>query len=116
MAFPVIIPLAIGALILGGCVKAVSEVRKSRPLASLEGSEWAPQNTGNLEQFIAFKQGGEIVGFGGCNNFFGQIYTGRHQTENWGARQHEKILPRRDGCRSRIHSDFTSHADCGRNA
>jgi len=74
MAFPVIIPLAIGALILGGCVKAVSEARKSRPLASLEGSEWAPQNTGNLEQFIAFKQDGEIVGYGGCNNFFGQ-YT-----------------------------------------
>jgi len=39
MALPVIIPIAIGALILGGCVKLAADAQKSRPLASLEGSE-----------------------------------------------------------------------------
>jgi len=74
MALPVIIPIAIGALILGGCVKLAADAQKSRPLASLEGSEWAPQKSEISEQFVAFKSGGEIIGHGGCNNFFGQ-YT-----------------------------------------
>ena len=72
MALPVIIPFAIGALILGGCVKAISDVRKSYPLATLEGSEWIPKNDGQSGRFVAFKTGGEIIGHGGCNQFFGQ--------------------------------------------
>lgn len=78
MALPVLIPLAIGTLVLVGCVKAVGEIRKTRPLASLEGSEWGPvetpANTEISEQFVAFKPGGDIIGHGGCNQFFGQ-YT-----------------------------------------
>ncbi len=74
MAIQFLIPLAVGALVLAGCTKAVTEVRKSRPLTTLEGSEWGPLTPGPAEQFVAFKTGGEIVGNGGCNNFFGQ-YT-----------------------------------------
>jgi len=74
MAIPIIIPLAVGALLLAGCAKAITDARQTRPLASLEGSEWGPQNNTSSDQFITFKSGGEIVGNGGCNNFFGQ-YT-----------------------------------------
>ncbi|WP_427454619.1 META domain-containing protein [Litorimonas sp. WD9-15] len=74
MAVQFLIPLAVGALVLAGCTKAVTEVRKSRPLATLEGSEWSPLTPGATEQFVAFKAGGDIAGNGGCNNFFGQ-YT-----------------------------------------
>jgi len=74
VALPVLIPLAIGTLVLVGCVKAVDEIRKTRPLASLEGSEWGPVETLSVEQFVAFKSGGDIIGHGGCNQFFGQ-YT-----------------------------------------
>lgn len=74
MAIPIIIPLAVGALLLAGCAKAITDARQTRPLATLEGSEWGPINTASSDQFIAFKAGGEIIGHGGCNNFFGQ-YT-----------------------------------------
>jgi heat shock protein HslJ len=66
-----IVPLAIGAVALVGCAKVVSDVRKTRPLTSLAGSEWGLRDT---EQFIAFKTEGEVSGNGGCNNFFGS-YT-----------------------------------------
>ncbi|GGX55643.1 hypothetical protein GCM10011309_00320 [Litorimonas cladophorae] len=72
MAFPIIIPLAIGALVLAGCAKVATDVRNARPLANLEGSEWSPVPEGPAEQFVAFKQNGEIIGHGGCNAFFGQ--------------------------------------------
>ena len=84
MAFPIILPLALGALVLAGCAKVATEVRKSRPLASLEGSEWGPVETPAKEQFVAFKTGGEIMGHGGCNQFFGQ-YTQEGQTLTIGA-------------------------------
>ena len=84
MAFPVIIPLAVGALVLAGCAKVANDVRKARPLASLEGSEWGPENIPALEQFVAFKSGGEVRGFGGCNQFFGQ-YSQEGQTLTIGA-------------------------------
>jgi len=32
MALPVIIPLAVGALLLAGCAKAITDARQSRPL------------------------------------------------------------------------------------
>lgn len=66
-----IVPLAIGAVALVGCAKVVSDVRKTRPLTSLAGSEWGLRDT---DQFIAFKTEGEVNGNGGCNNFFGS-YT-----------------------------------------
>lgn len=84
MAFPVILPLALGALVLAGCAKVASDVRKARPLASLEGSEWGPENMPTQEQFVAFKSGGEVRGFGGCNQFFGQ-YSQEGETLKIGA-------------------------------
>ncbi len=90
MALPIILPLAIGALIIAGCTKVASDIRKTRPLASLEGSEWAPVPAGPAgpagpaEQFIAFKPNGEIIGHGGCNAFFGH-YTQEGQTLTIGA-------------------------------
>ena len=84
MALPIILPLALGALVLAGCVKVAGEVRKSRPLASLEGSEWGPVDAPAQDQFVAFKSDGEIIGHGGCNQFFGQ-YTQEGQTLTIGA-------------------------------
>lgn len=84
MAFPIIIPLAIGALVLAGCVKVATDVQKNRPLASLEGSEWSQVPEGPPEQFVAFKSNGEIIGHGGCNAFFGQ-YTQEGTTLTIGA-------------------------------
>jgi len=69
---------------LVGCAKAVGEIRKTRPIASLEGSEWGPVETVAAEQFVAFKSDGEISGSGGCNQFFGQ-YTQNDQTLTVGA-------------------------------
>jgi len=84
MALPVILPLALGALILAGCAKVASDASKSRPLASLEDSEWGPENMPTQEQFVAFKSGGEIRGYGGCNQFFGQ-YSQEGETLKIGA-------------------------------
>lgn len=84
MALPIILPLALGALVLAGCAKVASDVRKSRPLATLAGSEWGPVETLAPDQFVAFKSGGEIVGHGGCNQFFGQ-YTQDEQSLTVGA-------------------------------
>ena len=67
-AFPPIIPLALGAMAVVGCAKVVSDAKKTQPLTSLAGSEWGFADT---TQFIAFKSKGEVIGFGGCNNFFG---------------------------------------------
>lgn len=75
-----IIPLAIGAVALVGCAKVVSDVRKTRPLTSLAGSEWGIRDT---DQFIAFKSEGEVNGNGGCNNFFGS-YTQEGNTITFG--------------------------------
>jgi len=84
MALPLILPLAVGALVLAGCAKVASEVRKTRPLAALEGSEWGPVETATFEQFVAFKSDGEIMGYGGCNQFFGS-YTQDGETLKIGA-------------------------------
>ena len=84
MALPVILPLALGALVLVGCAKVASDVRKARPLASLAGSEWGPVDSPVKDQFVAFKSGGEIIGHGGCNQFFGQ-YTQEGQSLTIGA-------------------------------
>lgn len=57
---------------LTACQKVISNAA-DRPLASLIGTEWGPAQN-EFDQFIAFKDGGEIIGSGGCNNFFGS-YT-----------------------------------------
>jgi|GEM_PF-1488961 len=67
-AFPPIIPLAVGAMAVVGCAKVVTNAQKTQPLASLAGSEWG---FADQPQTISFKSGGEVRGFGGCNNFFG---------------------------------------------
>ena len=74
MALPIILPLTLGALVLAGCAKVASDIRKTRPLTTLAGSEWGPVETTAPGQFVAFKSEGEITGNGGCNQFFGQ-YT-----------------------------------------
>lgn len=99
MALPIILPLALGTLLLAGCVKVASDVRKSRPLASLEGSEWGPETASPSEQFVAFKSNGEIVGHGGCNSFFGQ-YTQEGQTLTIGALASTKKM-----CRDTMESE-----------
>jgi len=91
MALPIIIPLAIGTLALVGCAKLAGEIRKARPLASLQGSEWGPVETESAEQFVAFKSEGEIIGHGGCNQFFGE-YTQEGETLKIGALASTKKL------------------------
>ncbi len=105
MALPVLVPLAIGALVLVGCAKVAGEVRKTRPLATLEGSEWGPIPPTETEQFVAFKTNGEIIGHGGCNAFFGE-YTQEGQTLKIGALASTKKM-----CRDLMDSEaaFMSH-------
>ncbi len=72
-------PIFLIGLALTACVK-VAKVSKAQslnseaPLTTLAGSEWQPEITSGSEQFIAFKTGGEVMGHGGCNRFFGS-YT-----------------------------------------
>lgn len=56
---------------LAACQKVLNDAPK-RPLATLAGTEWGPMQ-GDLDQFIGFKTGGDVVGSGGCNNFFGSF-------------------------------------------
>lgn len=84
MAIQFFIPVAIGALLVAGCAKVATDIRKTRPLPSLAGSEWGPEASDTGEQFVGFKTGGEIIGHGGCNAFFGQ-YTQEGQTLTIGA-------------------------------
>ncbi len=64
----VLVPiLAAGAL--AACQKVLKDAQL-RPLATLVGTEWGLQDDG---RFVAFKMGGEVVGSGGCNNFFGSF-------------------------------------------
>jgi len=70
----------IGSLVfmvaLSACQKAINTAA-DRPLTSLAGTEWGPIDN-EIDQFIAFKSEGDIVGSGGCNNFFGNYtQTGR---------------------------------------
>lgn len=68
---PLIVMVALTA-----CQKALNHAGE-RPLASLVGTEWGPVQ-GDLDQFVAFKSDGDVVGSGGCNNFFGSFtQTGR---------------------------------------
>lgn len=74
MAFPLIpVVIAVVGLGLTACAKVVNTPKPDRTLYSLAGSEWGPENRpeGGPEQFVQFKSGGELVGHGGCNNFFG---------------------------------------------
>lgn len=64
-------PILLVTLALSACVKAVKTVKAHSPLPSLAGSEWGPENGSKVDQFVAFKSGGEVVGHGGCNRFFG---------------------------------------------
>ncbi|MGB0905980.1 MAG: META domain-containing protein [Maricaulaceae bacterium] len=52
------------------CFAAISYAQNAAP--TLEDTEWGPEN--GLGQYIQFKSGGEVFGFGGCNTFIGN-YT-----------------------------------------
>ncbi|WP_371397492.1 META domain-containing protein [Fretibacter rubidus] len=65
------IPLLLATLALTACMKVSKNIKAASPLPSLVGSEWAPEQSGDVEQFVGFKSGGEIIGHGGCNRFFG---------------------------------------------
>ncbi|MGB6231680.1 MAG: META domain-containing protein [Litorimonas sp.] len=56
---------------LAACQKVLSEA-KMRPLDTLVGTEWGMADD-EVDRFVAFKPGGEVVGNGGCNNFFGSF-------------------------------------------
>ncbi len=58
------------AVILAACQKAVTNKSKLQPLSDLAGSEWGPAEN-PYDQFVGFKANGEMMGSGGCNNFFG---------------------------------------------
>ncbi len=64
------IPVVIVALGLAACAKVASDIHNGSTLKSLAGSEWSP--VGGMDQFVQFKSKGEMSGFSGCNNFFGQ--------------------------------------------
>lgn len=58
-------------------VKTASAPPLTSPgLTSLIGSEWGPEN--GFDQFVQFKQDGELYGFAGCNSFIGNYL----QTQN----------------------------------
>ena len=61
--------------VLAACQKALSTAGQ-RPLATLAGTEWGFAKTAEdtPERFVAFKTGGEVIGTGGCNRFFGNFY------------------------------------------
>lgn len=56
---------------LTACQKALQH-SETKPLPTLVGTEWGP-GEGDIDQFIAFKTDGDVVGSGGCNNFFGSF-------------------------------------------
>jgi len=61
--------VAVAAVILAACAKAVSGKIPETNLASLAGSEWGI--TGQEGLFVRFDSDGNMNGNGGCNNFGG---------------------------------------------
>jgi len=69
MALP-IIPLLIIGVGLAACTAAISKsASPERQLFELAGSEWGFGD--GTDRFVQFKSEGELIGSGGCNNFFG---------------------------------------------
>lgn len=64
-------PILLVSLALTACVKMAKKAQAPTKLPTLMGSEWAPETENGSEQFVAFKSGGEVIGHGGCNKFFG---------------------------------------------
>ncbi len=64
-------PILLLTLALSACVKVAKNVQAQTPLTALAGSEWGPEGENGDNQFVAFKSGGEVIGHGGCNRFFG---------------------------------------------
>ncbi len=65
-----LLPLALVAVGLAACAKIATTAATDGKLSSLAGSEWGPADGSDL--FVQFKAKGEMSGFAGCNNFFGQ--------------------------------------------
>ena len=76
-------PILLMTLALTACAKVAKINKAQSPLATLVGSEWAPEDGGEVEQFVAFKADGEVIGHGGCNRFFGS-YTQEGNTLTFG--------------------------------
>ena len=76
MAAPLLLKVAGSLLAMGvlaACQKVLADA-KMRPLATLAGSEWGfGSDDSGGERFVGFKANGEVVGSGGCNNFFGSF-------------------------------------------
>lgn len=68
-ALPIILRTAVATAI----TKAIVNVYNNRDMGDLSGSNWSitGKYKPNIGQVIKFNDG-EISGFGGCNNFFGQ--------------------------------------------
>lgn len=65
-----IVGIALIAVTLAACNKVITDKKQIQPLMDLAGSEWGPADN-PFDQFVGFKSGGEMIGNGGCNNFFG---------------------------------------------
>lgn len=67
------VAIALGSVLAVGALAACQKALKSAdaaPLPTLAGTEWGLAGD---ERFVAFKTGGEVVGSGGCNSFFGSF-------------------------------------------
>jgi len=69
------IPIIFRTAIAAGVAKAISNVYNNRDMGNLSGTDWAvtTKNKTDIGQGLSFKDG-DISGFGGCNQFFGD-YT-----------------------------------------
>ena len=72
--FPAV-PIILRATIAAGVMKVLSDVYKNRDMGLLSGTQWrvVSKNKADIGQVIRFNDG-DISGFGGVNDFFGQ-YT-----------------------------------------
>jgi len=68
------IPIILRAAIVAGTAKAISDMYKNRDISTLSDTSWAVITRGKVDigQVLHFKDNGEITGFGGCNQIFGQ--------------------------------------------
>lgn len=66
-----IIGSVVAVAALAACQQILTDT-SPQPLSTLAGTEWAPFD-GPADQFVAFRSDGQVVGSGGCNNFFGSF-------------------------------------------
>ncbi len=64
------IPVALAVVGIAACAKVASNAINNADLKTLAGSEWGPMD--GSDRFVKFARKGELTGYGGCNQFFGQ--------------------------------------------